>query len=174
MLIIHKIGLVFASLMLMVCLAGCTRETTAPHSSQTPAVTAKPTTPDLPEQNSSEKQVVQAEPNIDNIDWDDFNDPLVSKAMTGQIKASVAAIVNRNVEQLHQAIGKDLGNGYDYLLEHNVQFTKVSPAYRESGRIVVPVEGKRTDNDTGEVSEASYVFYFVKGQNGVWTLGSID
>lgn len=170
----HKIALVFASLMLTVCLAGCTEETTTPHSSQTPAVTSKPTTPDLPEQNSSEKQAVQAKPNTDNIDWDDFNDPLVNKDMTAQIKASVAAIVSRDVDQLHQAIGKDLGSGYDYLLEHNVRFTRVSPAYRESGRIVVPVEGKRTDNDTGEVSEASYVFYFVKGPNGAWTLGSID
>ncbi|WP_017812497.1 hypothetical protein [Paenibacillus shenyangensis] len=44
----------------------------------------------------------------------------------------------------------------------------------ESIYIIVPVEGNQADNETKEASEASYVFYFVKGQNGAWTLGSID
>ncbi|WP_052723664.1 hypothetical protein [Paenibacillus wulumuqiensis] len=169
--IILKITIVLAALTLTICLAGCSKETAAP-SPQEPAAATNPTAPAPSEQASSAEEEPTAKPITDKINWDQVNDPLVNDAMKAQLQAAIDAMAAGDVDQFLQAIGRDMGTAFDYLLNNKMEFTTVLAAYKESGRIVVPIQGHL--KKTKEESELFLSFYFVKDKGGEWKLGSID
>ncbi|WP_458120343.1 hypothetical protein [Paenibacillus sp. Z6-24] len=170
--IILKITIALAALTLTICLAGCSKETTAPSPSQEPAAATNPTVPAPSEQANSAEEKPTAQPITDKIKWDQVNDPLVNNAMKAQLQAAIDAMAAGDVDQFHQAIGRDMGTAFDYLLNNTMEFTSVLAAYKEYGRIVVPIQGH--SKETKEESELSLSFYFVKDKGGEWKLGSID
>ncbi|WP_025688243.1 hypothetical protein [Paenibacillus zanthoxyli] len=108
-----------------------------------------------------------------NIKWDEIKDPLIDEAMKDKLKASVDAIVNKDVVTFHKTLGPNVGTVHDYLLDNPVKFTDVGEAHEEDGRILVPVKGENQSSD-GNTSEMGYTFYFEKDKSGEWQIVSID
>ncbi|OKP78457.1 hypothetical protein A3842_14485 [Paenibacillus sp. P3E] len=108
-----------------------------------------------------------------NVKWDEINDPLVNKAMKDKLKASVDAIVQKDVDAFHKTLSPDIGSEHDYLLDNPVKFTALGKAVEENGRILVPVKGEnqRTDSNGAEMT---YTFYFEKDKSGEWQIVVID
>ncbi|MBB3128850.1 hypothetical protein FHS19_003525 [Paenibacillus rhizosphaerae] len=107
----------------------------------------------------------------DNVKWDEIKDPLIDNAIKEKLKASVEAIVAKNVEAFHKTLGPDVGTEHDYLLDNPVNFTDVDKAYEENGRTLVQVGGKKQGDDTKEMG---YTFYFEKDKSGEWQIITID
>ncbi|WP_310832528.1 hypothetical protein [Paenibacillus pedocola] len=107
------------------------------------------------------------------IKWDKIKDPLIDETMKDKLKASVDAIVNKQVVTFHKTLGPNVGTVHDYLLNNPVKFTDVGEAHEEDGRILVLIKGESQSND-GNPSEMGYTFYFEKDKSGVWQIVSID
>jgi hypothetical protein len=106
------------------------------------------------------------------IKWDKIKDPLIDEAMKDKLKASVDAIINKQVVTFHKTLGPNVGTAHDYLLNNSVKFTDVSEVHEEDGRILVLIKGENQSNDG--TSEMGYTFYFEKDKNGDWQIVSID
>lgn len=172
-----KITLTFAILTLTACLAGCGNDTAATQSSQAPATNTAPTTSSSSEPSSSSEkpaETANSAPSTDAIKWDEVKDPLIDETMKTKLKAAVDAIVAKDVDQFHQAIGKELGTAHDYLLDNSMQFKSVEAAHKEKDHVLVPVSGQMMVPDAAEATEGIYTFYFEKDKQGEWNIVSID
>jgi len=170
--IIHKITLTLAAFTLTAgLLSACNQETAVP---ATPPP-APANTPASSEQDSvAAEQTAATAPSTDEMDWNQIKDPLIDKAMKAKLKAAIDAIVAKDVDQFHEAIGQDLGTAHDYLLNNTMKFTHLDTAHEEGGRILVPAAGEMQLPGDQEVNESSYTFYFEKDQQGDWQIVSID
>lgn len=175
-LIMKKITLTFAILIVTVCLAGCGKDTATPQSSQSPATNTVPSESSYTPSSSLENptETAQMTPSTDSIKWEDIKDPLINEAIKTKLKAAVDAIVSKDVDQFHQAIGEDLGTAHDYLLDNSMQFTSIEVAHKEKDRVLVPVSGEMRVPEAAEATEGIYTFYFEKGTQGEWNIVTID
>lgn len=111
--------------------------------------------------------------NSDNIKWDEVNYSLIDSVMKKKLKASIDAMVNKDIDAFHKTLGPEVGTAHDYLLDHSVIFQKIDEVHKEYGRILVHIKGDMQNVDQS-ISEIAYTFYFEKDKNSEWQIVSID
>lgn len=139
---------------------------------QEPAVsnnTAESVTPDTGSITETDSRSTLS--SSDNVKWSDIKDPLIDDAIKEKLKASVEAIVAKDVQAFHKTLSPNIGTEHDYLLDNPVNFTDVDKAHEEGGRTLVQVRGKEQGDGAKEMG---YTFYFEKDQSGEWQIITID
>lgn len=111
---------------------------------------------------------------LDEIKWNEINDPLIEESMVTKLQLVIAAFVANDPDQFHAALAPTSGTPYDYLLEQPVVFTGVDKAIKENDRILVPVLSTRLTENEGVSPDALYTFYFEKTKDGNWEIVAID
>ncbi|QSF46211.1 hypothetical protein [Paenibacillus tianjinensis] len=172
----NKLTLGIATLLLSSTFLGaCGNQEQEPTDPNTPATTSSSNTA---ETNSAGSETTTGTENnsgpisSNNIKWEEIKDPLIDEAMKAKLKASIDAIVKKDVDAFHQTLGPTVGTAHDYLLDNPVKITDVGEAHEEDGRVLVPIIGENQGN--GNVSEMAYTFYFEKDKSGEWQIISID
>lgn len=157
------------------CLSACSHHGATNAENKTPAAydeTTASTTPSSATATTETKSKPEF-PNVDKIRWDEVKNPLIDDAMKEKLRASVDAIVARDVDAFHKSLGPNVGTEHDYLLDNPVQFTHVDETHEEGGRILVLVMGEmRIAEDSPR--EMGYTFYFEKDSGGEWQIVTID
>lgn len=173
----NKISLHIAVLLVSATLlAACGNQGTT--TNQVPAASVSTTESTTPETDTTAETETTADtdnkswpPSSDNIKWDEIQDPLIDNTLKEKLKASVKAIVAKDVVAFHKTLGPDVGTVHDYLLDNPVTFTDVDRAHEENGRTLILVRGNKLGEDAEEMG---YTFYFEKDNNGEWQIVAID
>lgn len=166
----NKVILSIATLILSATfLAACGNQGTTNEAPASSNNSTESTTPDTGSTTETDNKSTLS--SSDNVKWDEIKDPLVDDAMKEKLKASVDAIVAKDVDAFHKTLGPGVGTEHDYLLDNAVNFTDVDKAYEENGRTLVQVRGKEQGNNEKEMG---YTFYFEKDKSGEWQIITID
>ncbi|CAH1223597.1 hypothetical protein PAECIP111892_05333 [Paenibacillus auburnensis] len=171
----NKLALGIATLLLSTTLlAACGNQESTNANNSGPTTSSNVTDSNSPDSGSTTGKDNNSElSSSDNINWDEVKDPLIDEAMKSKLKASVDAIVIKDVEAFHKTLGPNVGTAHDYLLDNSVEFTDVGEAHEEDGRDLVPVQGENRGN-SGNTSNMGYTFYFEKDNASEWQIVSID
>lgn len=171
----NKLALGIATLLLLTTfLAACGNQESTNANNSGPTTSSNVTDSSSPDSGSVTKTDNNSElSSSSTINWDEVKDPLIDEAIKSKLKASVDAIVIKDVEAFHKTLGPNVGTAHDYLLDNTVEFTDVGKAHEEDGRVLVPVQGENQGN-SGNAPEMGYTFYFEKDQAGEWQIVSID
>lgn len=108
-----------------------------------------------------------------NIDWDDIDSPLWNEEMRNKLDTVLHAIVAKDAAALNNGLGPDAQRVFDYMLQNEYDFQKVSSIHAEYGKVLVQV-----DSILGLQGEApkpyNCTFYFEQDEAGEWRIVSID
>lgn len=107
------------------------------------------------------------------VDWEDIDSPLWNEEMREKLEPVLHAIADKDAEALNNGLGPDAQGVFDYMLQNEYDFRKISSIHKEYGKVLVQV-----DSLLGLKGEApkpyNCTFYFEQDEAGEWRIVSID
>ena len=110
------------------------------------------------------------------VDWDEVTSPLWNQDIETKLNATLHAIIEKDAKKLNEEVLPDSPGAFDYMLDDQYDFKKVSDVRgeRENNRILVKVDHDVLMAESDSVQEGGYYYYFDKDEKGTWQLVAID
>ncbi|NGZ75166.1 hypothetical protein [Saccharibacillus alkalitolerans] len=132
-----------------------------------------------PEVQSANTEAVPAksEARIDpgvHVDWDAVDSPLWNPGIETKLKAVLDAVIRKDAKTLNEEVKPDSPGAFDYMLEDEYDFRKVTDVRAERNRVLVQVDHDVLMAGSDSVQNGGYYYYFEQDENGQWQLLAID
>ncbi|MCQ4085937.1 hypothetical protein [Saccharibacillus sp. JS10] len=108
------------------------------------------------------------------VDWDAVNSPLWNEDIENKLKATLNAIAEQDDKKLNEEIIPDSNGAFDYILQNQYDFKKVSDVREDHGKVLVKVDHDVLMPGSDEIQSGGNYYYFEKDADDQWQLVAID